>query len=153
MVDPTEHTIIIEDTKEIKTSKHMNVTRLLTQKVAGKTAQDYLAYSMRLSPDRIMMGEIRSNEIISLILALNTGHRGLLATIHANDVPDTINRMAMLFSLYGPKQFENQHIMKLICHNIDYVVYLKDKKITQIGKILGSDKGRIMYELVEANTL
>jgi type IV secretion system protein VirB11 len=144
-IDAKEHIVIIEDTHEIKMHQPF-VSYMLASNHANKKMNDYLAYAMRMSPDRLVLGEIRSNEVIPFMLALNTGHNGSLTTIHANSATDAIHRIALLYSIYGEGNLEYSLILKLITSNIDYVVFLKDKRVQQISKIYGSDKDSILHE-------
>ena len=100
-VPKNEHIIILEDTHELE-SKRENITYLLENKnQKTKTLKEYCAYAMRMDPDRIILGEVRSHEVVPFILAMNTGHKGLISTIHANNAIETIDRLALLFSLYS----------------------------------------------------
>jgi type IV secretion system protein VirB11 len=141
-VNSQEHVIILEDTDEIY-SPHPNFTKLIAEeKIPNKTLKRYCSYSLRMRPDRIILGEIRSNEIISFLLAMNTGHKGLMSTIHANGPQDTISRMAMLFSLYSEtKEISYKQIIKLICKNIDVIIYMENREIVSAVTILGEEDG------------
>jgi type IV secretion system protein VirB11 len=136
---PVEHhAIILEDTEEIHT-QNLNHTRMLTQ-VNGFSLKDYLTFGLRMTPERIIVGEIRSDEIVPFILAINTGHNGVMSTIHANSAIDSIHRLALLFQLYsGIKDLNYQTILKLITRNIDYVIHLNKRKITEIVQVIGSE--------------
>jgi type IV secretion system protein VirB11 len=151
-VSENQHTIIIEDIKEIVFQNPMH-SRLLTS--SNQSMLDNCKYALRMSPDRMIIGEIRSSEVVPLLLNLNSGHRGLLTTIHANSAPDAIERINLLFSLYGnTKNISNQLITNLICRNIDYVIHLEDKKINEIIEIKGSDKEEPIFEyLYRSNRL
>lgn len=146
-VSTKEHVITIEDTQEIKCFLP-NTTSLIAGINENKSMKDYLAYSLRMSPDRVILGEIRSNEVISFILALNTGHNGAMSTIHANNAVDAIHRIALLYCLYSDSNLSYELILKLVCQNIDYVFYMEKKKVIDICRIFGSDNEQIMYESI-----
>ena len=146
-VECDEHIIITEDTFEIK-SPNENCTRFLSQDINGYSLDSYLSYAMRMRPDRILVGELRSREVISFLLALNTGHKGLMSTIHANDARDAIKRIALLYKLYCPKDIPYETILKLVTQNVDEIVYLKDKKVIEHVSILGSSKDEVFLEEV-----
>ena len=95
-----EHIVCIEDTKEIYLEDKLH-TRLLSQKEQNKSMKDYCKYALRMSPERILLGEIRAEEIVSMILAMNTGHDGFMSTIHANNAKDTLHRLALLFNIHS----------------------------------------------------
>jgi type IV secretion system protein VirB11 len=147
--DPHEHVIILEDTHEILPTSH-NQTSFLSQiDLNKKSLKDYCAYALRMSPDRMIVGEMRSNEVVPFMLAMNTGHRGLMSTIHANSCSDAISRIALLFSLYSEnKELDFSLITKLACKNIDYVIHMENKKINQIARIFGSEQENPLYEIV-----
>jgi len=140
--DSTEHIVVIEDTHEIP-GPQSSYTHFISKKVAGKTMKDYCEYSLRISPDRILLGEIRSNEVIPFILSMNTGHKGLISTIHANCAVDTLTRLTTLFSLFSEasQSISFNQVMKMICSNIDIVVYLENKEVKEIIEVKGSEKG------------
>lgn len=148
LIDEHEHLIILEDTYEI-ISTHRHQTRLLAGETEDKSLNSYLAYSLRLSPDRIILGEMRSHEVIPFIMAMNTGHKGLMGTIHSSSAVDALSRVALLFSLYaGEAQINYDKVMELICRNLEYVVFMENKKIKEVIKILGTDKGTPFFETI-----
>lgn len=145
-VAPQEHLVILEDTYEILSS-HAHQTRFLAGEGPEKSLKSYLSYSLRLSPDRIILGEMRSHEVTPFLMAMNTGHKGLMGTIHASSAVDALNRVALLFSLYGGEANLNyEKIMELVCRNLEYVVFMENKKVKEVIKILGADKGIPFYE-------
>jgi Flp pilus assembly CpaF family ATPase len=134
-----EHVVVMEDTHEIS-SNSKNHTSMLAKNIEGKSLVDYCSYSLRMRPDRIVLGEMRGKETVPFILSMNNGHKGLMSTIHANSAVDTISRLALLFSLYSQNtNISFGLITKLICSNIDYVIFMKHRKIIEIIKILGSE--------------
>lgn len=132
-MNPDEHIILIEDTHEINISK-MNYTYLQAdENCSKKSAKAYCSYAMRMSPDRMIIGELRSNEIIPFLLSMNTGHKGLLSSIHANSAKDVIHRMHLLFSIYSDTPNLNSHFVReMIIKNIDLIIHLENKKIVEI---------------------
>lgn len=141
-----EHIAILEDTFEISYS-HPYETRFLSGESPQTSLKSYLTYCLRLSPDRIVLGEMRSHEVIPFLMAMNTGHRGLMGTVHASSASDALYRVALLFSLYsGELAFEK--VMELLCRNLEYVVFMENKKVTEVIKILGSEKGVPFFEKV-----
>jgi type IV secretion system protein VirB11 len=148
LVEPNEHLVILEDTFEILTN-HKYQTRFLAGDTPATSLKSYLSYCLRLSPDRIVLGEMRSHEVAPFLLAMNTGHRGLMGTIHSSSAVDALHRMTLLFSLYaGETGLKTDRIMELITRNLEYVVFMENKKIKEVIKILGSDKGTPFFETV-----
>lgn len=145
-IDKKEHLVVLEDTYEIL-STHPHQTRFLAGNSFETSLKAYLSYSLRLSPDRIILGEMRSHEVVPFLMAMNTGHSGLMGTIHASSAVDALHRVALLFSLYsGEAGLNYEKIMELVCRNMQYVVFMEHKKIKEVIKILGSDKGIPFYE-------
>lgn len=148
-ISPTEHLILLEDTEEILTSHPFQTHFLSQENKQEKSLQAYCAYSLRMSPDRLILGEMRSKEVIPFLLAMNTGHRGLMSTIHANSARETLQRLALLFCLYSENQeLSFDRVMKIIAQGVDYVIYLENKKVQEIIKILGSEKGQCFFERI-----
>jgi type IV secretion system protein VirB11 len=143
---PDEHVVVLEDTFEIF-SGHRFLTRFLAGPTPETDLKAYLSYSLRLSPDRIILGEMRSHEVIPFLLAMNTGHRGLMGTIHASSAADAINRIALLFSLYaGDGRLSFDRVTELVCRNLEYVVFMEQRRVTEVIRILGADRGVPFFE-------
>ena len=144
-VKTKKHTITIEDTHELQ-HNYPWVTSMVAKDHQNYSMEYYLSYAMRMRPERIILGEIRSSEVIPLLLALNCGHCGVLTTIHANSAPDALYRLITLFQIYNHKSLSQDVVTSLLCHNIHTVVHIEKKKITQVIKVLGHDEGRLLYE-------
>lgn len=102
---PTDdRVIVIEDTSEIQLGQR-NLVRLEARRaqdgIPAVTIRDLLRTTLRLRPDRILIGEIRGGEAFDLLQALNTGHAGTLCTIHANSAKDAISRFTTCVLLSG----------------------------------------------------
>lgn len=148
IINAEEHLVILEDTYEIL-SDHTYQTRLLAGDSEQTSLKSYLAYCMRLSPDRIILGEMRSHEVIPFLMAMNTGHKGLMGTLHASSAFDALHRVSLLFSLYsGESSVSFEKVMDLLCRNLDYVVFMENKKVKEIIKVIGSDRGEAFFENV-----
>ena len=149
-ISEDEHLILIEDTKEIL--PHPNTTELIASDNAKSCLKSLCEYSLRMSPDRLIIGEMRSDEIIPFLLMMNTGHKGLMSTIHSNSAVEAINRCAFLFSMYSNNDgLSYESSLKMVAQNVDYVVYLQNKKIDHIIKVLGSEKQNCFYEKIDLN--
>ncbi len=152
LIPKNEHTVLIEDTQEL-IAPHALTTKLLTEDSnSQKTMNAYLTYTLRMSPKRIILGELRGKEVESYLLAMNTGHNGLLSTIHANSALDSIYRFALLFKIYSNNELSFELILKLITKNIDYVCFIKNKKLKEVIEIFGSEKEEVYYDLVKELT-
>ena len=104
---------------------------------------------MRMRPDRMIVGELRGSEIIPFMLAMNNGHKGLISSIHANCARDGLERAALLFEMnIKDKSLSYSEVLKLISRNIDYVIHISDKKVTELIKVIGANGERVSYEFV-----
>lgn len=138
--------IVIEDASEL-TINYPHVVRFET-KEAGPNGHgevsifDLVKSSLRLRPDRIIVGEVRGGEAFELIQAMNTGHKGCLGTIHANTVDDALVRLESLALAAG--NVSERALRYSIQSAIDLVVQvsrLRDgsRRILAIGEVLGFD--------------
>ena len=135
-----ERLITLEDTYEINIP-HRNIVRLKALKQVGDqdhhvTMQDLVQASLRLRPDRLIMGEIRGREIFDFVSACSTGHSGSLATIHANNPKVAFMRMAQLYKLNQISGMSEEDIYKVLYEVIDIIVQLQK-----------TDKGRRVVEV------
>lgn len=100
-----ERLVTIEDTAELKPQQRHVVkleTRPANLEGAGEVRQrELVRNSLRMRPDRIIVGEVRGPELLDMIQAMNTGHEGSLTTIHANDTRDALARLEMMIMLAG----------------------------------------------------
>jgi type IV secretion system protein VirB11 len=88
-----QRVVLIEDTRELQCSAPDRV-ELLTKQIEPKvTMNDLLRMTLRLRPDRIVIGEVRGGEALAMLKAWNTGHPGGIATIHANSAQDALHRL------------------------------------------------------------
>ena len=141
-----EHILILEDTYEL-ISPHRNTTRLLSTKNESGSLDSLLTYGLRMSPDRIVLGELRSREVTTFIQAMNTGHRGMISTIHANSAKDALLRAALLFNLHQSNSLDFHSTLKFFCENIDHVVYIENKLIKEFIDVFGSEKSQVFFDL------
>lgn len=152
-ISKEEHIVVLEDTHEILTFSPHQTSLLSHNDLPKKSLKDYCAYALRMSPDRLIVGEMRSTEVVPFMLAMNTGHKGLMSTIHANSCVDALSRIALLFSLYSEnKEIDFSLITKLACKNIDYVIHMENKKIKEICRVIGSEGETPFYETVYENS-
>lgn len=142
-----EHLIILEDTHELF-PPHQHCTSFLANNLEHHSLADYCAYALRMRPDRLILGEMRGKEVIPFMLAMNTGHQGLLSSIHADSAAQALERVSILFNLFSPHPLDAFYVMNMICKNIHYVVHLAHKNITEIIQVHGQDKGRPFYDVL-----
>lgn len=104
-IDPGERIVTIEDSAELKFARHPHVVRLEARQesIEGKgevSIRQLVANALRMRPDRIVVGEVRGEECIDMLQAMNTGHDGSLTTLHAGTAREVIVRLTLL-SRYG----------------------------------------------------
>src|SRR4029077_21272539 len=105
MIDNTERTITIEDTAELQLQQP-HVGRLAPRNASldgtGEvTIRDLLKNALRMRPDRIIIGECRSEEALDMLQAMNTGHDGSMSTIHANNPREALTRLEHMVGMAG----------------------------------------------------
>lgn len=127
-VPSQERLITVEDAREVQLPLHHNRLHLLSSKGgqgrAKVTTQDLIEACLRLRPDRIIIGELRGAEAFSFLRAINTGHPGSIATLHA-DAPDMALEQLKLMVMQAGLGMPADEIMKYILTIIDIVVQLK----------------------------
>jgi pilus assembly protein CpaF len=105
LVPAQERIVIVEDSRELAPN-HPHVVRLEArlpnaERVGAITLTDLVRQSLRMRPDRLVVGEVRGSEICDLLMALNTGHEGGCGTVHANSAQDVPARLEALAALGG----------------------------------------------------
>lgn len=108
------------------------------------TIRDLVVNALRMRPDRIIVGEVRSHEVIDMLQAMNTGHDGSLSTVHANSPKDLIERLYVMY-LMGGLDVPEKAVKTQIANAIDIVVQIQrmadgSRKITRISEIVGCGK-------------
>jgi type IV secretion system protein VirB11 len=145
---PDDRLIILEDTVELKCEME-NVLAMRTDPQSNTTMQKLVRTSLRLRPDRIVVGEVRGGEALDLLKSWNTGHPGGICTIHANGAVSSLTRMEQLIS-----EVSKTPMKELIGEAIDVVVFLRriarfGPLVTEILEVKGvNDKGGYEYEFI-----
>lgn len=156
-----ERIITIEDSAELQIKNVENIVRLETRNKNTEgtgeiTIRDLIKSSLRMRPDRIVVGEVRGAEALDMLQAMNTGHDGSLSTGHANSAIDMLSRLETMV-LTGV-DFPISAIRKQIASAIDIIVQIgrlrdKSRKLLEINEVLGIENGEIvlnpLYQLVE----
>ena len=122
-----ERVVTIEDSAELQLN-HPHIVRLETRPAntegSGQiTARELVINALRMRPDRIILGEVRSGEIIELLQAMNTGHEGSMSSIHSNSARDALVRIETLLAVNGYDAGERA-IGRLIGSSLDVIVQL-----------------------------
>ncbi len=143
-IDYAKRILVIEDTKEI-ISNHPQLISLEARpaNIEGFgqiTLRDLVKQSLRMRADRLIIGEVRGEEVVDWLAALNTGHKGGAGTLHANSIKEVITRFETLGLIAGVSQ---ELITKQLKNSLDYVIYL-EKDENQVRKI--KDIGQFIFE-------
>jgi len=156
-VDSSERIITIEDAAELRLGQEHVITletRATNHEEGEVTIRDLVINSLRMRPDRIIVGEVRGEEAFDMLQAMNTGHDGSLTTLHANGPIDALNRLETMVLMSGmgiPVSAIREYIEKAI----DIVINIErlsdgKRKITSISEIVGLKDGEIKIKEIFA---
>ncbi|WP_371820606.1 CpaF family protein [Falcatimonas sp. MSJ-15] len=160
-----ERVITIEDSAELQIRGVDNLVRLETRNsnIEGEgeiTMRDLIKSSLRMRPDRIIVGEVRGAEALDMIQAMNTGHDGSISTGHANSPEDMVSRLETMV-LMG-MDMPLSAIRSQIGSAIDIIVHLgrlrdRSRRVLKIIEVVGYDADKMnyntLYEFVETDTI
>ena len=144
-IDDEERIITIEDAAELRLHQSHVIsleTRMVNYEGEGEiTIRDLVRNSLRMRPDRIIVGEVRGKEAFDMLQAMNTGHEGSITTLHANSSEDAINRLETMM-LMNDMELPVYAIRNYIEKAIDIVVQIErlsdgKRKVTSISEIVG----------------
>lgn len=144
--DENDRFVVIEDTPEIQIRQADLVqlcTRAKAEEARAFTMSDLLIEALRMRPDRIIVGEARGPEVVDMLAAANTGHDGLLATIHANSSRDVVQRMETMYLMRGVN-VPPLAIRRQIADAFQLIVYLRRvfiagkprRYVTEVAEVL-----------------
>ena len=148
-----ERIITIEDSAELQITGVDNLVSLETRNAnasgAGRiTIRDLIKSSLRMRPERIIVGEVRGGEALDMLQAMNTGHDGSLSTGHANSTEDMISRLETMV-LQGAEGLPLEAIRQQIASSVDIIIHLsrlrdKSRKTMEITEVVGYEDGKII---------
>lgn len=146
-IPPSERVIVIEDSAELQIEQVKNIVRLECKNanVQGKGEVDMsqlVKASLRMRPDRIIIGEVRGKEVMDMIQALNTGHSGSLSTGHANSIHGMLRRLEAMF--LQAADFPVEAMRSQISEAIDVMIHMSkmhdgSRKVMEITELSGFD--------------
>lgn len=152
----TERIITIEDSAELQIQGNDNLVRLETRNANVEgckpvTIRDLIRASLRMRPDRIIVGEVRGAEAIDMLQALNTGHDGSLSTGHANSAADMIARLETMV-LMG-MELPLVAIRRQIAGGVDLIVHLgrlrdKSRRVLSVSEVVGYEQGEVLLSVI-----
>jgi pilus assembly protein CpaF len=163
-IPENQRIITIEDAAELALQQP-HVFRLETRppNVEGKgevTQRDLFRNTLRMRPDRVIVGEVRGAEVLDMLQAMSTGHDGSMTTIHANNPRDTLGRLEMMMMLSGialPEKAMRQYITSAL-NLIVQVARLSDgsRKVIRVTEIAGMEGDAVLaqdlFEFVQTGT-
>jgi pilus assembly protein CpaF len=147
MIDPGERVITIEDAAELRLQQpHWLPLETRPANLEGQgaiTIRDLVVNSLRMRPDRVILGEIRGSECFDLLAAMNTGHDGSMCTLHSNSPRECLARMenmVMMSDIKVPKEA----ISRQIADSVDLIVQVKrlrdgSRRVTNITEVVGME--------------
>ena len=147
MIDAGERIVTIEDAAELQLQQP-HVVRLETRppNLEGDgeiTQRDLVKNTLRMRPDRIILGEIRAGEALDMLQAMNTGHDGSLGTIHANRPREALTRLENMVAMAGVK-LPNEAVRAQIASAVDLIVQISrmrdgKRRITYVTEVVGME--------------
>lgn len=148
-----ERVITIEDSAELQIVGIDNLVSLETRNAnasgAGQiTIRDLIKSSLRMRPERIVVGEVRGAEALDMLQAMNTGHDGSLSTGHANSTKDMLSRLETMV-LQGAEGLPLEAVRQQIASAIDIIIHLSrlrdhSRKTMEITEVIGYENGEII---------
>ncbi|MBU5345078.1 CpaF family protein [Paenibacillus lautus] len=151
-IPPDERVITIEDSAELKIVTVPNLVSLETRNAntegRGEIAiRDLIRSSLRMRPNRIVVGEVRGSEALDMLQAMNTGHDGSLSTGHANSTQDMISRLETM--VLSGADLPISVVRQQISSAIDIFVHLtrlrdRSRRVTEISEVIGIRGGEVM---------
>ena len=150
-IDDYERIITIEDAAELRLHQSHVIsleTRMVNYEGEGEiTVRDLVKNSLRMRPDRIIVGEVRGKEAFDMMQAMNTGHEGSITTLHANSSVDAINRLETMM-LMNDMELPVNAIRNYIEKAIDIVIQIDrlsdgKRKITSISEVVGMKADKV----------
>ncbi len=160
-IPPVERIITIEDSAELQLKNIENLVRLEMRNANTEgrgeiTISDLIRASLRMRPDRIVVGEVRGPEAIDMLQAMNTGHDGSISTGHGNSAVDMLSRLEVMV-LRG-SSIPLLAIRKQIASALDLIIHLarlrdKTRRVVEISEVIGLDGDEIalnsLFKFVE----
>lgn len=153
-IPPQERVITIEDSAELQLVGIPNLVRMETRNANMEgcreiTIRDLIRASLRMRPDRLIVGEVRGSEAVDMLQCLNTGHDGSLSTGHANSAPDMLYRLETMV-LMG-MELPLAAIRGQIASGLDVIIHLGrlrdcSRRVLEIAEVLGYEDGVIRMQ-------
>lgn len=148
-----ERIVTVEDAAELRFTHVENLARLEARpaNIEGKgqiAIRDLVKASLRMAPDRIIVGEVRGGEALDMLVAMNTGHDGSLTTVHANSAQDVISRLETMVLMSG-MDLPVKAIRSQIASAIEVIVHLAklpggQRRVVEVSEVIGIQDGEVV---------
>ena len=155
-IPSSERIVTVEDSAELQL-KQEHVVRLETRpaNIEGEgeiTQRDLVKNCLRMRPDRIIVGEVRGDEVLDMLQAMNTGHDGSLTTIHANSPRDALLRLETLVAMSG-LNIPNEAVRRYISSALDVIIQVArlmdgTRKVVSFQEVIGMEENTITMQEV-----
>ena len=151
-IPDNERILTIEDAAELRLKKsHWGRLESRPSNIEGRgevTIRDLFVNSLRMRPDRIVIGECRGGEVLDMLQAMNTGHDGSLTTLHANSTRDALTRLQSMILLAGI-ELPTRAINEMIATAINVIIHINrfsdgSRRITGISEVIGLDSDHLV---------
>jgi pilus assembly protein CpaF len=149
-----ERIVTIEDSAELQLQQH-HVVRLETRpaNIEGEgeiLARDLVRNSLRMRPDRIIVGEVRSDEVLDMLQAMNTGHEGSMTTIHSNSTRDALSRLEAMVGMSGVP-LSDASIRQTIVRALHLIIQLGRgsdgrRRVISVAEITGMEGSTVVMQ-------
>jgi pilus assembly protein CpaF len=162
LIAPNERIVTIEDQAELHLWRELADCIALEGRASNSegrgaiTIQMLVHEALRMSPDRIIIGEVRGGEALDLLDAMNTGHPGSVCTLHADSPRETLPRLVRL-AQRNPQAPRAEAVLAEVIHTVDLVLHvaivrggdMRERKLLSLGCVAGLDEGRpLLQELI-----
>jgi len=158
-----ERIITIEDSAELRIANITNLVSLETRNATASSNTEIgiralIKSSLRMRPDRIIVGEVRGPEALDMLQAMNTGHEGSLSTGHANSTQDMLSRLETM--ILSDSDFPLESVRRQIASSLDIMIFLgrlrdKSRRVLEICEVLDYSNGTVnlskLFEFAEHN--
>lgn len=157
-IEPHERIISLEDTPELSPA-HPHWLGLVSRAAnadgfGAVSLRDLLRQTLRMRPDRIVLGECRGEEVLDLLQASNTGHKGLMCTVHANSPRDGLRRIELLALIGSQGQLTSSVIRELIANAFQWIVYTQrraghlERRIHSVARLEGREGDTLLLRAI-----
>ena len=153
-IPDSQRVVTIEETAELALQQHDVIpleTRLPNMEGRGAVTQrDLLRNSLRMRPDRIIVGESRGGEVLDMLQAMNTGHDGSMSTVHANNARETLDRLELMVALSGT-ELAPRIARQYITNALDIVIHITrlhtgERRVSRISEVVALNDGNFQVE-------